>query len=60
MTSKDRILEVITHLPDDVSIDQAVERLYLLKKIEEGLRQADAGDVMSHEDFEREILGSEN
>ncbi|MBI3469561.1 MAG: hypothetical protein HY000_41700 [Planctomycetes bacterium] len=60
MTNKDRILEVISQLPDDVSIDQAIDRLYLLEKIERGLREADEGDVMPHEEFERQILGDES
>jgi predicted transcriptional regulator len=59
MTSKDRILEVISQLPDDVSIDQAIDRLYLLEKVEQGLRQADEGDVISHEQFEGQILGDQ-
>ena len=33
------------------------ERLYFLAKVEEGLRQANAGKVVSHEDVKRRLLG---
>jgi predicted transcriptional regulator len=36
-----------------VSIDAFIERLYLLRKIEEGMLQAAAGDVMDHEEVQR-------
>ena len=34
-----------------------MERLYVLAKIEEGLRQADAGQTVSHEEAKQRILG---
>ena len=57
MTNKEKILAVIERLPDDVSVDLAVYELYLLKKIDTGLAQADAGDVIAHEDFKKQMLG---
>ncbi len=59
MNAKEKILQVIAQLPDDVSVDQAIEKLYLLGKIESGLRQADNGDVMDHDEFKQNILGSD-
>ena len=41
MNSKDKILSVIKTLPDDVSVEEAIDRLYLLSKIEQGIREAD-------------------
>lgn len=57
MTTKELVRQTLDGLPDDVTIDEVIERLYLLRKIEEGLRQAEAGDVIDHEDVEREFLG---
>jgi predicted transcriptional regulator len=57
MTNKQRILEVIDRLPDDVSVEQAIDELYFWEKVEEGLRQADAGEMIPHEEIEREFLG---
>ena len=44
-------------MPEDVSVDQVIDELYLLEKIETGLREADAGDVISHDDVKRQFLG---
>ena len=46
METKQDILHAIT-LPDNPSIEDAIERLYLLYKVERGLRQADKGDLTS-------------
>jgi hypothetical protein len=37
-------------LPPDASIRDAVDRLHLLFKIEEGIRQADAGHAITQEE----------
>ncbi|MGI8785212.1 MAG: hypothetical protein ACR2L2_16360 [Acidobacteriota bacterium] len=50
MGTKQQILKAIEELPDDASIEDALERLYLLYKIDKGLRQADRGDLISQED----------
>lgn len=49
MTTKELVLRTLEFLPDDASIDDVIERLYLLRKIEIGLRQADAGNLIEHE-----------
>ena len=59
MTKKERILAVIQTLPDDVSIDQAIDRLYLLQKINRGIQQADAGELTDHEEFMNELLAED-
>jgi predicted transcriptional regulator len=55
--SKERVLKAVRDLPDDASVEDAMERLYFLAKIEEGERQADAGQTVSHEEAKRRILG---
>jgi predicted transcriptional regulator len=59
MTAKEKILSVIHSLDDDVSIDQAIDRLYLLRKIEIGIQQADAGDVIDHDEFMKQLEDDE-
>jgi len=49
MTTKERMLQVVRELPDDASIEDAMERLLVLAKIERGLAQADRGDTVSHQ-----------
>jgi len=44
--TKQDILNAIERLPDNASIEDAIERLYLLYKVERGLRQADKGELI--------------
>jgi predicted transcriptional regulator len=47
---KQQILKAIEELPDDASVEDAFDRLYLLYKIEKGLRQADRGELIGQEE----------
>ena len=55
-TAKQRALEALGALPDDATWDEAIERLCFVAKVEEGLRQSEAGDVVSHEEVKRQFL----
>jgi predicted transcriptional regulator len=50
MEAKQQMLKVIEDLPDDAGVEEALDRLYLLYKVERGLRQADRGELLSQED----------
>ena len=41
--------------PADASVEEAMERLYFLSKVERGLQQADAGKTLSHEEVRRRL-----
>jgi predicted transcriptional regulator len=47
-TVKQKILQVIERLPDTATLEDAIERLCFLAKVEEGLRQSDAGETVPH------------
>jgi len=55
MTSKQKAMMVIESLDDGVCLDDVIDRLYLLRKIELGIVQADAGDVLEHDEFMAEL-----
>ena len=55
--AKERVLDAVRGLPDDATVEDAMERLYFLAKVEKGLRQADAGETMSNEEARKRILG---
>ena len=55
-STKDLMREAVDKLPPDATVEDAMERLYLLAKIEHGLEQADAGKTLSHEEV-RQRLG---
>jgi predicted transcriptional regulator len=50
---KPRALEAIQALPDSATLEEVIERLCFLAKIEEGLRQSEAGQVVSHNEVVR-------
>ena len=50
METKQQILKAIERLPDDASVEDALEELYLLYKIERGLSQTDRGELISQEE----------
>ncbi|MGY8799750.1 MAG: hypothetical protein ACKVG4_13350 [Longimicrobiales bacterium] len=54
---KSRVLDAVRGLPEDATVEDAMERLYFLAKVEEGERQADVGQTMSHEEAKRRVLG---
>jgi hypothetical protein len=49
------MLNAIQDLPDDAGFEDAMERLYLLDKIERGTAQADAGTRVSQEEARRRM-----
>lgn len=55
-TVKQKILQVVKGLPDSVTFEDAIERLCFLAKVEEGLRQSDAGETVPHTEAVRQLL----
>jgi predicted transcriptional regulator len=55
--ARERVLDAVRGLPDDATVEDAMERLYFLAKIEEGLRQAEAGETVSHDEARKRIFG---
>ena len=51
MTIKEKVLQAVENLPDDAAIEEAMERLLFMAKIERGLEQADAGQTISHDEM---------
>ena len=54
-TAKDLLKEAVEHLPENASIEEAVERLVFLSKIERGLADSAAGRTVSHEEVKRRL-----
>ena len=50
MPTKEQMLKAIEDLPADATVEDAMERLYLLYKVERGIAQADAGQKVSQEE----------
>lgn len=55
-TVKQKILQAVEGLPDTATLEDAIERLCFLVKVEEGLRQSDAGETVPHAEAVRQLL----
>ena len=55
MTVKEQVLKAIQELPQDATVEDAMERLYLLYKVERGIKQADAGLKISQEEAKKRM-----
>ena len=48
MTPKQMVMATVKRLPADASMEDAMEKLLFLAKIEKGIHQADAGKTIPH------------
>lgn len=52
---KTQLLETIQNMPDEFSVDDLIERLLILQKIEEGQRQIKDGKNYTEEEAKRKM-----
>jgi predicted transcriptional regulator len=55
MLTKDKLRQSINKLPDTFTIDELIDQLIFIEKVEEGLEQSKEGKVLSNEDV-KEII----
>lgn len=55
MITKTKLKEQIDSFPEEFSIDDLIERLILMEKIENGKIQSENDDVLSEKEFDREM-----
>jgi hypothetical protein len=53
---KQRVLDAIEKLPADATVEDAIEQLVFLAKIERGIAQLDAGKGLSHAQVKQQLL----
>lgn len=51
--SKQRIIHALDDLPENATVEEAIERLYFLAKVEKGVAQLDNGEAIDHEEVKR-------
>jgi hypothetical protein len=54
-TTKAKIVRAVEELPENATIEDAIERLVFLHKIEVGLKQAQEGTTISLDDVEAHL-----
>lgn len=55
MTIKEKVIKAVEELPDDASVEDAMEKLFFLAKIERGIQQADSGQTIPHDEVRRRV-----
>jgi predicted transcriptional regulator len=53
---KQDIVRAVQDLPEDATVEDAIERLYFLAKIERGLEQSESGNTRSHDEIKSRFL----
>lgn len=55
MLSKNSVKKSIENLPESFTIDELIEQLIFVEKVEEGLKQSEEGNVISNDDIKSMI-----
>jgi len=55
MLTKSKLKKSLENLPESFSIDELIDQLIFIEKVEEGLDQSDKGEVVSNEDVRKII-----
>jgi hypothetical protein len=55
MLTKEKVINYVSELPDQFSIDDLVEKLILIEKIETGITQTQQGMVLSMDEMKEKI-----
>jgi len=55
MIIKEQLYKIADQLALNASVEDVIDRLVLLSKVEEGVRQADEGKVIPHDEVEQRV-----
>ena len=55
MLTKTKIKEVIENFPEEISIDDFIDKLIFIEKTEKGNKQSENGEIISEEELNKEI-----
>jgi predicted transcriptional regulator len=53
--TRDRIIDLMRELPADATIDDAIEKLLFVARIERGIAELDAGQGVPHDEVKRRL-----
>ena len=55
MLTKEKVLQTVSQLPDQFSLDELLDEMVLLQKIETGLVQSDNDEVISDDELDKQL-----
>lgn len=50
---KDKVMEMVNQLPSEFELEDFIDRLILIEKVEEANKQIESGEFYTQEDVER-------
>ena len=53
--TKEKALEALNGLPNEFELEELIERLIFIEKVEKGLKEATEGKTRSHEDVKKVV-----
>lgn len=53
--TKEKALEAIKGMPQDFELDQLIEKLIVIEKIDMAIKQVEEGDVIYHSEVKKKI-----
>ena len=59
MLTKVQVLKSIESLPDEFSVDEVIEKLLFLHDLEQRLKESENGQLIDHQEVEKEMLKDE-
>ncbi len=55
MLTKENIISTINNLEEPIELDDILDKILLLEKIEKGMEQSERGQVISDEDLDKRL-----
>ena len=55
MISKENLLKSLEDMPDKINVDELLDRILFIQKVEEGQLESAQGRITSHESFKNEM-----
>ena len=55
MIDKQRILDVLEKMPQDISLDDLLDKLLFMQKVEQGRTQSKSGNIISDHDLDNHL-----
>lgn len=53
--TKERLIKQIETFPDEISIDEVIERLIIIEKLETRIKESDNNETIAEEDLKNEM-----
>ena len=51
--TKEKVVEAVRDLPQEFDLEELIDRLVFIEKVEKGLQQLDRGETKAHEEVKK-------